>query len=260
MSDFGRFKNFAISTALKAGEIMKQNFTTGMHKEWKKDNSPLTATDLAINNLVINEAREHFPGHGVLAEEGSNFNNEEYVWVCDPIDGTIPFSHGYPTFTFSLALTHKGRPVLGLLYDPILNRLLTAESGKGAYLNNKPTKVSEFSSLSRSLISIEPNQLQFNKVIQNLVEAGCIIPSFACITYSSLLVAIGEFAAVVWYGKSPWDGAAVQIIIEEAGGICTDIEGKPQRYDGPINGIIAGPKEIHRQLVEMILSSRLVPK
>lgn len=238
--------------ALKAGEIMKQNFTTGMRKEWKKDNSPLTATDLAINELIINEAHKNFPSHGVLAEEGSNFNGEEHVWVCDPVDGTIPFSHGYPTFTFSLALARQGRPILGLIYDPMLNRMIIAESGKGAYLNNKPIKVSESSSLSRSLVAIEHNQLQFNKMRQDLVEAGCIIISLASITYSSLLVAIGEFAAVIWYGKSPWDGAAVQIIIEEAGGICTDINGNGQKYDREINGIVASNKNLHSRLMGMI--------
>lgn len=254
------FKDFATSVALKAGKIMKQNFTAGInvggiHKEWKEDNSPLTETDLAVNNLVIEEVRRNFPGHGIIGEEECYFNKEEYVWVCDPVDGTNPFSHGYPLFTFSLALVHQGRPILGLLYDPILDRLLVAESGRGARLNNKPIKVSESSSWLRLLVALESNQYQFNKVRQDLVEAGCVITSFACITYSSLLVAIGEFAAVVWYGKSPWDGAAVQIIIEEAGGVCTDINGTTQRYDREINGIVASNKELHPKLIEIIKSS-----
>ncbi len=248
MSDY---KDFATSLALKAGEIMKQNFTIGMEKQWKEDNSPLTATDLAINNLVITEIRKKYPDHGVLSEEGSCFNNEEYVWVCDPVDGTNPFSHGYPIFTFSLALTRNGYPTLGILYDPMLNRLVSAELGKGAYLNNKPIMVSSSSSLFRSMAAIESNQYYY-KMRQDLGKAGCLTTTFACISYSCMLVALGEFIAATWYGKSPWDGAAAQIIVEEAGGVCTNIFGCRQRYDREINGIIASNKQLHPKIVAMI--------
>jgi len=112
------YKDFAVSLAFQAGKIMKQNFVTGMQKEWKEDHTPLTKTDLAINELVLDAVRLNYREHGVLAEEESNFNGEDFVWVCDPIDGTFPFSHGYPTFTFSLALVKNGKPILGLLFDP----------------------------------------------------------------------------------------------------------------------------------------------
>ena len=246
------FRQFAVSLALKAGDIMRQNFRIGMDKEWKEDNSPLTVTDLAINDLVINEVRKNFKRHGVLAEEGSYFNNEEFVWVCDPVDGTYPFSHAYPLFTFSLALVKNGSPVLGLLHDPILSRLIIAESDKGAYLNDKLIKVSESTSLNRSLIALENNDTRFYKIRECLAGQGSLVTTFACISYSSLLVAIGEFKAAIWFGKTPWDGAAVQIIMEEAGGICTDISGNNQRYDRDINGLVASNKSIHPRIVEMI--------
>ena len=248
-----------MSLALTAGEIMRQNFTIGMHKEWKKDDSPLTVTDLAINELVITEVRKNFFDHGIIAEEGSYFHNEEYVWVCDPVDGTNPFSHGYPTFTFSLALVRNGYPILGLLYDPILDRLIVAESGHGALLNNKPIRVSESTSLSRSLVAFEINDPYYNRLRDKLVEDGCLLTTFACISYSSLLVAIGEFRAAIWHGKSPWDGAAVQIIIEEAGGFCTSIDGSIQKYNCEINGIVASNIQIHPKLIEMIKTSITIP-
>ena len=246
------YRKFAVSLALKAGGIMKKNFKTGMAKEWKEDNSPLTATDLAINDLIISEVRKQFSDHGILAEEGSYFHGEDCVWVCDPVDGTNPFSHGYPLFTFSLALVENGYPVLGLLYDPILDRLIVAESGNGALLNDKPIRVSESSSFTRSLVAFEINDPHFNKVRDGLIKEGCLLTTFACISYASLLVAVGEFRAAIWYGKSPWDGAAVQIIVEEAGGVCTNIEGYPQKYDREIKGIVASNKLIHPKLIEMI--------
>jgi myo-inositol-1(or 4)-monophosphatase len=246
------FRPFAVSLALKAGDIMRQNFRIGMDKEWKEDNSPLTVTDIAINDLVISKVKKRFPDHGIIAEEGSSFHDEEYVWVCDPVDGTKPFSHGYPTFTFSLALVQNGRPILGLLHDPILSRLIIAELGKGACLNDKLIRVSGSSSLTRSLVGFEISDPRFDKLRGNLIRAGCSLITFACISYSSLLVAIGEFKAAMLFAKTPWDGAAVQIIVEEAGGICTDILGNNQRYDREINGLVASNKSIHPRIIEMI--------
>lgn len=252
-------RGFAIALSMEAGNIMRKDFTLGMHKDWKEDNTPLTRTDVAINELVVDRVHDILPDHGVLAEEGSNFNGEEYVWVCDPIDGTNPFSHGYPTFTFSLALVHRGQPILGLLYDPILGRLVVAESGKGAlltspsrFIHDLPIKVSRSPLLTRSLVSIESGNPRFNKLRNDLVDMGNHVATFVCITYSSMLVAMGEIAGAIWDGNTPWDAAAVQVIIEEAGGVCTNIEGEQQRYDGPVKGIVVGPKEIHRQLIEMI--------
>lgn len=245
-------KEIALSLADKAGHIMRQNFKLGMHKNWKEDNSPVTETDIAINNLVISEIRKNFPSHGILGEELSYFNGEKYVWICDPVDGTNPFSRGYPTFTFSLALTEQGVPILGLLYDAMLDRILVAESRKGAFLNEKRVTVSGAESLSRAVIALECNNPKLDKVRQYLWEHGCLMTTFACVTYSSLLVAIGEFSAVVWEGKTPWDGAAVQVIIEEAGGVCTSTKGLRQRYDGEINGIVAGNKSIHSQLIKLL--------
>ena len=247
------YKNFAIALAFKAGEIMKQNFTTGMQKEWKGDHTPLTKTDLVINDLVLTAVRQTYPDHGILAEEESFFHNEEYVWVCDPIDGTFPFSHGYPTFTFSLALVKNGKPILGILFDPILNRLVTAELSQGAFLDNKPIRVSETSSSlrARPLIAIEGGN-EFSRLRAELVGYGCLVTTFACITYSAMLVALGEFAGAIWLGKTPWDGAAIQVIIEEAGGICTDIRGMPQRYDESVTGLIIGNKSVHDQLKHLV--------
>lgn len=251
------YKDFAITLALQAGEIMKKKFTTNMHKEWKADKSPLTKTDLEINELILREVRRNFSCHGVLSEEGSNFHDEKYVWVCDPVDGTFPFSHGYPLFTFSLALLKNGYPILGLLYDPVLNRLVRAELGKGAYLNDKPIRVASASSLQqkqkRLMIAVESGEL--NQVRQNLIATGCLVTTFACITYSAMLVALGKFAGAIWRGKTPWDAAAAKIIIEEAGGTCTDLTGHHQKYNGEINGLVVSNKRLHHQLIKMIRDS-----
>ena len=100
---------FALQLAKQAGQLIKENFKLGMKKEWKQDNSPVTETDHRINQMVLDAVAENFPEHSVNAEEGSApVEGSTTSWICDPIDGTIPFSHGVPTCVFSLALTHHG--------------------------------------------------------------------------------------------------------------------------------------------------------
>jgi len=123
--------NFAKNLAYKAGKIMRDNFSLGMKKQWKKDGTPLTKTDKIVNELVINEISKKFPAHSILGDERKLMKkSSSFTWVCDLIDGTIPFSHGCPIFTFSLALVKDGKSILGVLfYDVMLDRLFWAGRG-----------------------------------------------------------------------------------------------------------------------------------
>ncbi len=248
------YKDFVLGLAAKAGKVMLANFSLGMKKDWKEDDTPLTVTDTAINKMVIEEIKKKFPEHALLGEEESNMKDSEYVWVCDPIDGTVPFSHGYPTFMFSLALTHNGESMLGVLYDPILNRMFYAEKGKGAFLNGKPVRVSKVKSFKNAMVNFDTDGRL--KGLRNiLIEKGdAYTTTFYSSTYGASLVACGEFVAEVYEYNKPWDGAAVKIIIEEAGGKVTDIAGKEQRYDRTINGFVATNGLVHDELIKMIRS------
>ena len=117
------YLDIALDLAKQAGVIMRKNFAAGMKKDWKDERSPVTETDLAINDLVLREIKKYFPDHSILAEEESDHDeSHEYVWICDPVDGTHNFSHGLPTATFALALLHQGEPVLGVILDPFEER------------------------------------------------------------------------------------------------------------------------------------------
>lgn len=243
---------FAIDLAKQAGEIMKQNFSIGMKKDWKADNTPLTVTDTTINTLVLNAVQNVYPLHSFLGEEGSRIIESEYTWVCDPVDGTMPFSYGYPTFVFSLALTKNGESVLGVIYDPICNRLLHAEQGQGAFLNGEKISVSKESEITtKSFISVNGDS-QFLSLRNQLVISGCRVPNLYSCVYSGMLVATGEFLAEIFVHKNPWDGASVKIIVEEAGGKVTSLLGDEQRYDRPISGFVASNGLIHQKLIDMI--------
>ena len=255
-----KFKTFASQFALRAGGIMKKNFGLNMKKEWKQDNSPITATDIAINSMLIKEVAKEFLEHSVLAEEQSNIKDEsEYVWVCDPVDGTIPFSCGIPLSTFSLALVKNGKVILGVANDPFGERLFIAEKGKGTFLNDKAIRVSTRSSLENTRGSYEGfRRAKYNvvKLADHLEMSDVKTMKLASIVYPSALVAAGEIDFTIFPNSTPWDGASVKIIVEEAGGKVTDIFGNEQRYDKDINGFVASNGVLHDQLID--LTSKLV--
>jgi len=249
------YKDFCEDLARKAGAIMKNNFSKPMEKEWKADNSPVTITDKEINRLIISEINKKYPDHDIHGEEESSFkNNSEYIWVCDPVDGTIPFSHGMPISTFSLALVHNGIPIVGVIYDPWIDRLYYAEKNNGALLNNKPINVNNSESLNLKVIGAatpKNSELDIDKLMPILRDTGAKLFEIPSIIYQGMLVASGEFSAVLFGGDTCHDAAALKIIIEEAGGKFTCVHGNEQRYDQPIKGFIASNKILHEQLVEM---------
>lgn len=249
------YRQFAEGLALQAGKIIKENFLKGVKRAWKEDETPITVVDKEVNSLVLNSIKGKYPDHAVLAEEESDLHESDYVWVCDPIDGTIPFSHGLPISVFSLALTYKGESILGVIYDPYLDRLVVAEKGKGAMLNGKPIAVSETSKIKNTVIDVETwrtSAYQFAPLVKVLIDEGSQVSTFRSAVYSGMLVGMGELAAVVFAGKTAWDGAAVKIIVEEAGGKVTDLFGNEQSYNGDIKGFIASNGKIHDQLLQLL--------
>jgi len=249
------YLQFGTDLAEKAGEIMLKHFATELEKEWKEDNTPVTVADIAVNKLVIESVLNEYPTYGILGEEESFLQDSEYIWVCDPIDGTYPFSHGLPLFNFSLALTHNGVPIVAIVYDPILKRMFTAEKNKGAFRNGKKMSVSKESSFERQLFGTEGrivtvfDQEALRKI---LLARGVVFVALGSLTYACTMVASGEFIAGVYSKPKAWDCAAVKLLIDEAGGKTTDLYGNEQRYDGPLNGFIASNGVMHEQLVALL--------
>lgn len=252
MSDY---KEFAVELALEAGKKIKTNFIKGVQKEWKKDDTPITVVDIEINTMVIDQIKKRFPEHSILAEEKSDLTKSDYVWVCDPIDGTVPFSHGFPLSTFTLSLTHQGEVVLGVIFDPYLERMAVAEKGKGAFLNNKKIVVSDANNIKNTVIDVETwstSLYDLTPLFKALTDKGSMVTILRSTVYAGMLVGMGEIGAVLFAGKTAWDAAALKIIVEEAGGTVTDLSGRDQSYNSEINGCIASNGRLHKELVELI--------
>lgn len=251
------YKNFAIDLAKRAGEVIRANFVLGMEKEIKDDGSPVTKTDKAINSMVIGEVKKNFPDHAVIGEEESHvIENHEYAWVCDPVDGTVPFSHGIPTCAFSLALVHNGTPVLGIAYDPFMDRMIVGQKGKGAFLNGKKIAVSEKVGIEKAYITttvFKHMTYPMHNFIDDLIfKYNSHHVGMNSVVYKCMLVAMGELDAAIFPHHTAHDIAAVKVIVEEAGGKVTDLWGDEQRYDQPLKGAVITNGKIHDELLEVI--------
>jgi fructose-1,6-bisphosphatase/inositol monophosphatase family enzyme len=249
---------FATNLAKEAGEIMLKYFNSPILKvKHKEDNTPVTIADKKINQLIIDNVIKKYPEHAVNGEEQSTKNTAEYTWVCDPIDGTIPFIKQIPIATFSLALTRNGSPILGVMYDPFHNKMYTARKGFGAYCNDEKIMVSK-KPLNISVINIESWQGGIRDVIPPLhkfaTQTQMYHIHFPSVVYASMLVASGKIEAEVFPGGrgKNVDIAAAKIIIEEAGGKVTDLDGNEQRYDQDINGAIVSNGIVHNQIVKLL--------
>lgn len=257
------YLTFAQTLAHEAGDIMRRYFLTS-DRTWKDDATPITKADTEINDLVIKRVREEYPEHSIHGEERSDYTDSKYLWVCDPVDGTLPYSSGIPASTFSLALVIDGVSTVGVVYDPFNDRLFYATKDGGAFLNGVPMHVSDQNTLSNAIIDVEvlysPSlnlEMSLSSSLRDiLTDKGVKTLQLWSSVLPSALVAQGALTAVIMNGKTIQDGAAIKVIIDEAGGKVTDMYGNDQRYDEPARGFIASNGHVHDELVKIIASNR----
>lgn len=251
------YLEFAKALALESGEIMQKHFMGDLGITYKDNQSRVTVADLAINDLVIERVKQNFPTHSVRGEEKSNQRaGDRYVWVCDPIDGTFPYSAGLALGMFSLALVKDGVPIIAVIYEPITGRLYSAEKGKGATLNDQSIHVSDKGLVSGTRIdvcdTVNKSLADLRAVGTKLFEDGIKLSSLRSSVVIGGMVADGSLAAMLTYTPHPHDIAAIKLIVEEAGGRVTDLFGNDQRYDQEIKGAILSNGVVHDELVALI--------
>lgn len=219
----------------------------------------MTVADTEINTLVIKVIKDAFPSHEVLGEEASDYKiRDKYVWVCDPIEGTIPYSHGIPTSVFSLALVKNGEPILGVVYDPFMDRMFFAQKGEGAFMNEQVISVKKRDNDARAVVDAEWWQnapYQLPTLFEKLSKENFIVSVPVCIVYSAMMVAVGEFVGAIFCGEGAHDIAAVKIIVEEAGGKVTDLFGNEQKYNQKIKVAIISNGKLHDKFIDIAQKS-----
>ena len=255
------FKKTAIAAAKTTGLFLKKNIDKAHRIEFKGAIDIVTEMDTKAENLIIKTLKNTFPDHGILTEESQEQKtNSEYRWIIDPLDGTTNYSHGFPVFCVSIALEKNGEIILGVVYNPMLNELFTAEKGKGAYLNNKKIKVSDIKELTKSLLATgfpydvrtsEQNNIanfaRFAVKAQAIRRAGSA-------ALDMCYVACGRFDGFWELKLKPWDTAAAMLIINEAGGMVTDFKGNPfSFYSGET---LASSGLIHAEMIDILQNKK----
>ena len=251
-----RYLEFAKDIANEAGKIMLKYFINDNKPSYKEDNTIVTIADKLINEYLIKRVKVEFPTHSVDGEE-NKYGNSEYVWVCDPIDGTAMFAREIPTSVFSLALVVSGTPIIGVIYDPFTNSMYHAVKGKGAYKNDKKINVSNIQLNDMRSVShydMWPS-CKYN-IYDSIKELGNLtyFVSIGSIARACTCVASGEFNLAIFPGtkNKNCDIAAAKIIVEEAGGKVTDLFGNNQNYNTDINGAIISNGVVHDEVIDIL--------
>lgn len=247
------FRLFAEDVLRECGTIALEYYSYQLEAD-DKEGSPVTIADRKINALIIARLQAKHPHLPILGEEQSAAgSSKHFLVVSDPLDGTIPYLLNIPISTCNLALLKDGQPLVGVVYDFHRNRLYSAVKGQGAYLNGQLMAKTPGGLPQMKLVCVErwPAAPHDVGVIQaRLAEAGYQTPNYASFGYTAMMVALGKIAGGVYAGDRPWDVAAPKVIVEELGVRVTDLQGRQQRYDGPINGAIVAYPETHRFLVQ----------
>ncbi|PXY33854.1 inositol monophosphatase family protein [Prauserella flavalba] len=232
--------NDLLTIAQEAADIGAKFMTTSAPGavRAKGDRDYVTELDVKIQHEIQDHLRRATPDIDFLGEEeggGSIDESTEYVWALDPIDGTSNFTHGIPLCATSLALVHRGEPVVGVIVAPFLNLRYHATKGGGAYCNDKPIHASETTDLNRAIVSIgdyatgegaaEKNRRRF-AVTQALAENVERVRMFGAASLDLAWVAEGRTDACVILSNKPWDMAAGALLSKESGAALTDSTGK----------------------------------
>jgi myo-inositol-1(or 4)-monophosphatase len=251
--------NIAIQAARRAGEIIVRGLNR-LHRlevRAKGQNDFVSEIDTAAERDIIETVRRRYPQHAFLAEEsGQSGEDNEFVWIIDPLDGTTNFLHGYPQFAVSIGVQRRGRMEHAVVYDPMRQELFTASRGEGAQLDGKRIRVSPHIGLERSLVGtgfpyrsnlqwLDPYMAMLKAVIQE--TAGIRRPGSAALDLA--YVAAGRLDAFWELGLSPWDTAAGTLLITEAGGMVGRLNGSEYKNE---SDIVAGTPKVYAPLLELL--------
>lgn len=244
-----------IDAALEAGKIATR-YSGKEAKRWEKPGGagPVTEADLAVNEMLEATLPAARPDYGWLSEETEDNTdrlNRSRIFVIDPIDGTRSFAEGSRTWAHSLAICEEGIATAAVVYLPQRDLLFAAAAGQGATLNGNAINVADTAHLiDAEVLAAKPNLNSSHWRDGHVPDFGrAYRPSLA---YRMALVAQGRFNGMLTLRPSwEWDIAAGDLIIREAGGLCTDRFGAPLRFNNPkpkLSGVVAGGKQLHRQI------------
>lgn len=248
-----------LKTAIKAaeaGQVVIEKYYRGEYSvELKPDQSPVTIADVETERVIKHVILEAFPDHGFEGEEtGRTEGDSEYTWLIDPIDGTKSFIREYPFFSTQIALMKNDEIILGVSNAPLFNELAYAEIGQGAWLNSKRVNVSDVDQLESATISIAnlktlattPQWARLGEIV-GMVDRSRGFGDF----YQYHLLAAGKIDIVLEADVNILDIAALSLIVHEAGGVFTDLQGAPVNTQ-TISVLATGSRQLHETVLKTL--------
>jgi myo-inositol-1(or 4)-monophosphatase len=250
--------NVAVMAARRGGGSLLRSLKKldQIKVEQKGRNDFVSEADRNAERAVIDTILKHYPDHAILAEESGAYGESDHVWVIDPLDGTTNFLHGFPVFCVSIALVIKGRTEHAAIYDPLRDELFTATRGAGAQLNDRRMRVSGQTRLERALLGtgfpyrdsnkeLGPYMKMFRRAIEGC--AGVRRPGSAALDLA--YVAAGRYDAFWETGLAKWDIAAGSLLVREAGGIVSGLDGSEDYLES--GHVLAGTPRIYSAVARL---------
>ncbi|HXN69465.1 MAG TPA: inositol monophosphatase family protein [Bradyrhizobium sp.] len=252
--------NVMVKAARRAGRSLKRDLgeIENLQVSLKGPANFVSLADKRAEQMLCEDLSKARPGYGFLGEEGGirEGQDKSHTWIVDPLDGTTNFLHGIPQFAISIGLQREGTMIAGVIYNPANDELYTAERGKGAFLNDQRLRVAGRRKLNESVIACGLPHIGRGDFKLSLAELAEIQPRvaglrrFGAASLDMAFVAAGRLDGYWERNLQAWDMAAGQIIVREAGGIVSGIEGD----DDPLKtgDVICGNEHIHAELVKIL--------
>jgi len=248
----------AVAAAEAAGLVLMQKFGGPLEIQHKGEIDLVTEADREAEAAAVACIRSHCPGHDILAEEGDyGSSGASFRWIIDPLDGTTNFAHRFPWFAVSIACARDGEVIAGVVYNPCSRDLFTATKGGGAFRNGTPLAVSTTERLDRAFLAtgfpydrkVSPcnnydHFVNFQGAAQACRRAGVASLDLAW-------TAAGSFDGYWEMKLKPWDVAAGKLLVEEAGGMVTDFDGRPCDIFGA--EYLASNRHIHEEMLAILV-------
>ncbi|NGX15969.1 inositol monophosphatase family protein [Wenzhouxiangella sp. XN24] len=249
-----RYLQVALEAAHAAAEVIRHYYRDGVEVSIKADATPVTRADVESEEVIRRAISTAFPDHGFYGEEtGSHALDAEYLWLVDPIDGTRSFVRGYPFFSTQIALMHRGEIVVGVSSAPAFEQIAWAERGQGAVLDGHACRISQVHALEDAAVSSGnlrtlaggPRWADWAQVVQRVAR----IRGYGDFYHYHLLAA-GRIDAVLESDVNILDIAALSLIVTEAGGVFTDLDGGPVTLE--TTSVLAGNPRIYAAVAELM--------
>lgn len=246
----------AIEAARRAGQIIAERYTVAHAITVKGYRDIATEVDAAAESAILGLIHERFPDHAILSEEaGGNGIGEGITWVVDPLDGTTNYAHRFPSFAVSIGVLKDGEPLAGIVYDPLRDYTFVAERGQGATLNGQVIQVSRIADLTQAVISLDWGHADEvrERTLAYLCRVARTCGTMRALGSAALMLA---YVAAGWLdgyfnlAVKPWDVAAGVLLVAEAGGRCSALDGGAYRVDLP--GLVATNGLLHDGLLAVM--------